>query len=88
MAEKKLTAAQKRDRDMAALIAGVQKEYEDKIQLLKAQQVTELATTATENYLLGWDQGVKTTEATYKAQSFIDRLMGHPFLVRSKYDKD
>ena len=73
--EPKLTAAQKRDRDMAALIAGVQKEYEDKIEALIAEHQRELAKLATDNYMLGYDQGVNNTEAIYKSQSFIDRLL-------------
>lgn len=75
MAEKKMTAAQKRDRDMAALIAGVQKDYEDKIELLKAQHVTELATTATDNYILGIKHGHNAASAARQAQGFIDRLL-------------
>ena len=72
---KPLTAAQKRDRDMAALIAGVQKDYEDKIESIIAEHQRDLAKNATDNYLLGFDQGVNHAEAAYKAQSFIDRLL-------------
>ena len=75
MAEKKLTAAQKRDRDMAALIAGIQKEYEDKIELIKSDHLAELATTATDNYMLGVRQGYKQASAARQAQGFIDRLL-------------
>lgn len=75
MAEKKLTAAQKRDRDMAALIAGVQKEYEDKIDLINADHLAELATTATDNYILGIKHGHNAASAARQAQGFIDRLL-------------
>ncbi len=75
MAEKKLTAAQKRDRDMAALIAGVQKEYEDKIDIINAEHLAELATTATDNYMLGIKQGYNQASAARQAQGFIDRLL-------------
>lgn len=75
MAEKKLTAAQKRDRDMAALIAGVQKEYEDKIDNLIIQHRVEVAKTATENYGLGFEQGYNAAAAVADAQSVIDRLL-------------
>jgi len=75
MTTKKLTAAQKRDRDMAALIAGVQKEYEDKIDLINAEHLAELATTATDNYILGIKHGHNAASAARQAQGFIDRLL-------------
>lgn len=75
MAEKKLTAAQKRDRDMAALIAGVQEEYEAKIARMEHEHGIELAKLATENYVLGFDQGHNAAEAVYQAQSVLDRLL-------------
>ncbi len=75
MAEKKLTAAQKRDRNMAALIAGVQKDYEDKIENIVDQHQIEVAKTATENYGLGFEQGYNAAAAVADAQSVIDRLL-------------
>ncbi len=75
MAEKKLTAAQKRDRNMAALIAGVQKDYEDKIENIVDQHRIEVAKTATENYGLGFEQGYNAAAAVADAQSVIDRLL-------------
>ncbi len=75
MSEKKLTIAQKRDRDTAALIAGIQKEYEDKIALITAEHLTELATTATDNYILGIKQGYNQASAAHQSQGFIDRLL-------------
>lgn len=74
-AEPKLTVAQKRDRDTAALIAGIQKDYEDRIESILAEHQRDAAKLATDNYLLGFDQGVNKAEAAYKAQSFIDRLL-------------
>ena len=75
MSEKKLTVAQKRDRDTAALIAGIQKEYEAKIDLINAEHLAELATTATDNYMLGVKQGYEQASAAHQAQGFIDRLL-------------
>jgi hypothetical protein len=75
MAEKKMTAAQKRDREMAALIAGVQKEYEDRIENLINLHRIEIAKSNEENYHLGFDQGHNAAEAVYNAQSVIDRLL-------------
>jgi hypothetical protein len=75
MAEKKLTVAQKRDRDMAALIAGVQKEYEDKIDNLINLHRIENAKSNEENYHLGFEQGYKAAEAVYQAQGVLDRLL-------------
>ena len=75
MAEKKLTAAQKRDRDTAALIASIQEEYEAKIARLQHEHGLDKAQSNTENYVLGFDQAYKAAEAVYQAQSIIDRLL-------------
>lgn len=72
---KKLTVAQKRDRDTAALIAGIQKDYEDKIEQLVDQHRIEVAKVATENYGLGFENGYNAADAVAKAQSVIDRLL-------------
>ena len=75
MATKKLTAAQKRDRDTAALIASIQEDYEAKIARLQHEHGIEMAKSNTDNFGLGLDQGFKQAEAAYQAQSFIDRLL-------------
>lgn len=71
----KLTAAQKRDRDIAALIAGIQMEYEAKIEQLVDQHRIEVAKTATENYGHGFENGYNAAAAVADAQSVIDRLL-------------
>lgn len=75
MAEKKLTAQQKRDREVASLIAGIQKEYEDKIAEMREIHRIENDKMNSENYIFGYEQGFKAAEATYKAQNVIDRLL-------------
>mgnify|MGYP000040529000 CR=1 FL=1 len=75
MGEKKLTIAQKRDRDTAALIAGIQKEYEDRIENLINLHRIEIAKSNEENYHLGFEQGQKAAEAVFQAQSVLDRLL-------------
>lgn len=75
MTTKKLTAAQKRDRDTAALIASIQEDYEAKIARLEHEHGIELAKSNTENYVLGLDQGYRAAEAAYQAQGIIDRLL-------------
>lgn len=72
---KKLTAAQQRDRDTAALIAEIQMGYETKIENLVNQHRIEVAKTATENYGLGFEQGYNAADAVAKSQSVIDRLL-------------
>lgn len=71
----KLTAAQKRDRDTAALIASIQEDYEKRIANMVEVHRLEVQKTATENYGLGFEQGYNAAAAVADAQSVIDRLL-------------
>lgn len=75
MAEKKLTIAQKRDRDAAALIAKIQSDYELKIQEMNDEFEETIRKENNAHYSLGLTQGFRDAEAAFLAQSFIDRML-------------